>query len=317
MLLIAGTNYPGGAAISRLHRIVKTETNITVHIGNLAAQSGVTRFTEINPNWIYSKEENLRAEHKKLHDFDYILFESKNKYSLEMKLMQTTHEIIEYIDCFNSIGLQYNAVFPVKIRTKPCLVILQKIVNDPSIYDWLEEDEETYNGGSSNIIRFSSVALLLEHEEFSSANENLSSPSESDTNKTIEYSDSNSLKPEKVHTKSLQMGKRKQKMNPKQKLKSIIESYFRDKGSLIEGETLNVSDTIKSKGNEELTNVEVVTHEKEPNSVRTRMSIKNIIKQEKIKQMVETISKLDMNEYCDLDILDVKDCLKKIIDEYV
>lgn len=156
LLLVSSTNYPGGIAMSRLHRIVPPEVNVTVHIGNLAAQTGVTRFTQVQDNWQYRKDEDLKPGDHEMHEFDYLLVEAKDKYSPEMRLLTQTHDILEFVECFSNIGLQYDSFLPIKIKTKPCIYIMERkgdartvvdlagdVIDDTSIEEFIETLSET------------------------------------------------------------------------------------------------------------------------------------------------------------------------------
>lgn len=51
LLTISANNYPGGAAIHRLHQVIPQDTNVNIHIDNYAAQTGVSRFTQLYDHW--------------------------------------------------------------------------------------------------------------------------------------------------------------------------------------------------------------------------------------------------------------------------
>lgn len=71
----SAANYPGGTAIVRLQATEPAEPPLTVHIGNLAAISGVSRFLEAHPRWEYSKKEGIPREGLGGHGFDRLLTE--------------------------------------------------------------------------------------------------------------------------------------------------------------------------------------------------------------------------------------------------
>lgn len=103
---------------------MKGEPFVHVHISNLAAQTGVTRFTQLNGHWIYNKTENLNTE--QLHEFTHLLIEAKSKYSSNLKAYQHTHVILDSIESFSQVAVNYKLIPPVKIKTKPALFILER-----------------------------------------------------------------------------------------------------------------------------------------------------------------------------------------------
>ncbi|KAJ1835969.1 hypothetical protein LPJ63_000685 [Coemansia sp. RSA 2711] len=58
MTYISSLNYPGGFALALLHS-TESSSDVRVHIDTYAAMTGVTRFGQLNHNWIYNKTEGL------------------------------------------------------------------------------------------------------------------------------------------------------------------------------------------------------------------------------------------------------------------
>ncbi|CAH0400385.1 unnamed protein product [Chilo suppressalis] len=124
LMMVAMTNYPGGVAMSKFHKLLKDEPFVYVHISNLAAQTGVTRFTQLNDNWVYSKNESLQPE--QLKEYTHLLIEAKSKYSSNIKAFAHTHVILDSIETFSQVAVNYKLMPPIRIKTKPAIFILER-----------------------------------------------------------------------------------------------------------------------------------------------------------------------------------------------
>jgi len=313
--------------MSRLHRIASAETNVSIHIDNLTAQSGVTRFTEINANWTYSKDEHLKAGDEELHRFDYLLTEVKNKYSPEMRFLQQTHEKIELIECFSNIGVHYTSLLPIKIRTKPCIMIMKRKPNSVLLkmfFDAEEPDDDSF-GGSGDFANFSESQDESELED---------EPEMEENEEVMEEP------PRKLKRKRL---RRSTADTPKSKIKEIIEadrleallnleeSDFVSEPVESTEENLEENEIKEVEGDDEEENLsqEEVSEETQDeqesddeaskeaagSSSGIKSNIKRIISQEKTKQLIDELKQLDLSAFCDLRQMDAKECLKKILDE--
>jgi len=130
-LIFAGAhNYPGGQALALLHKsecsihfqmkiaiylmpysLVPT-TNVKVHIGNAAAQQGVSRFGQLNSLWTYDKTEQITN----FSGFTHLISENKT-----IEGFTTIHTIT----AFQRFGLALKSPF-LEAHFKPALYILKR-----------------------------------------------------------------------------------------------------------------------------------------------------------------------------------------------
>ncbi|CAD6228615.1 GSCOCG00006462001-RA-CDS [Cotesia congregata] len=124
LLCVSSSNYPGGRAITRLHQLEKDNPYVYVHIDTLTAQTGVSRFLQMNPDWRYSKQENLTYDDPDVGQFTHLFIEAKSKNLFLSK--QPNYKIIDSIDGFSRITLNYKMIPPIRIEMKPMIFIMKK-----------------------------------------------------------------------------------------------------------------------------------------------------------------------------------------------
>lgn len=82
-LYLSSLNYPGGEALQRLHQLAgeAAEVPVKLWMDNLACQTGVSRFQQLNPLWKYDKteDEELLLDPLFWQGFDYVLAEKPER----------------------------------------------------------------------------------------------------------------------------------------------------------------------------------------------------------------------------------------------
>nr|CAG4645474.1 EOG090X04MD [Lynceus sp. MCZ IZ 141354] len=107
LLLVSSWNYPGGVALATFHALVDPgEPYVNIHIDNLAAQTGITRFGELNSHWSYNKSEDLKPGSEEMFHFTHLIIEAKNRYSRSLKPYSESHEVLAVIEGFSHTDLQ-------------------------------------------------------------------------------------------------------------------------------------------------------------------------------------------------------------------
>ncbi|XP_011178105.2 probable Dol-P-Man:Man(7)GlcNAc(2)-PP-Dol alpha-1,6-mannosyltransferase [Zeugodacus cucurbitae] len=389
LLVVSSTNYPGGVALTRLHRLEAQTANVSVHIANLAAQSGVSRFLQIRDDWHYCKNESITYDAQQTRHYTHLLVEAKNKNNVQLwSTLQQEFEIAEFVDCFNNIGIQYSSLVPIRIKTKPCIAILKRHklpVDVGTKKKTKDEKKAKKKSKKSNEIEIETVESTLNRfnedvkdneipkdlhslekakdepiaeplqfaEEVQSTlndivdakasiedgyvedwtlevvdDETFEEPIEIQTNEiqpepnieepievhesketSAQQSDADIQSAETADQQSkdinfnelhnLALGKVNRKtLATRQKIRQLIEQHYRSKGRQVENSAEKI-DKRSTSGN----------------LPASRQTVKSIIKQERIKEMIEQIATMDLTRMCDLEHISTKDCLKQVIDK--
>ncbi|TKA82866.1 hypothetical protein B0A55_00979 [Friedmanniomyces simplex] len=124
LLYISSLNYPGGNALRILHDMVPAESGVRVYMDNLACQTGVTRFQEIRPMWLYDKteyEEETLLDPLFWQGYDYVLAEHPERVIGSW----VPEAVIEGYAGVSLLGKNRSGYWP-SIRMEPKLHVLRR-----------------------------------------------------------------------------------------------------------------------------------------------------------------------------------------------
>lgn len=83
----------------------------------------------------YDKTENLKPGSPELRMFTHLIVDAKSKHSYNLRPYTETHEILANVEGFSHIRSSYNHFPPIRIKSKPCLFILEN-KNPPEVPDF-------------------------------------------------------------------------------------------------------------------------------------------------------------------------------------
>ena len=107
--------------------------DVNVHIDVYSAQTGVSRFLELNRDsgWIYDKTENLPNSSDGYSNFTHLLVEAGSESDATLVPFKFTHQILAFIEGYDGLTMNKFNNIPIKlptVRLTPKVFILKKIL---------------------------------------------------------------------------------------------------------------------------------------------------------------------------------------------
>lgn len=100
-------------------------SDVLLHIDVAAAQTGVSRFLQVNNDWRYDKREDIELGAAGMADYTHVLMEAAPGH---LALYRDTHRVLASIEGTTGVSLNLMKLPPFDVNLQTKLVLLERLL---------------------------------------------------------------------------------------------------------------------------------------------------------------------------------------------